>query len=144
MNLKMLVPFDFSAASTKALAWATELANATGGTVTLLHVLAMFPPAMIPLPLSPLPDPEDIDGFRVKLREAAASHGLKGANVEIAVAADAGAQIVISARHLGANLIVMGTLGRNPLSRAVLGSVADYVVRHADCPVVTHRAHAAA
>ena len=141
MNLAILVAYDFSPTSEKALAWAAELANATGGTVTLLHVLAMFPPTMLVLPSVSLPDPEDLDGFRARMSEAAAKHGLTQARVEVAVAADAGAQIVISARQLAATLVVMGTLGRGTLKRMVLGSVADYVVRHADCPVVTLRAH---
>jgi nucleotide-binding universal stress UspA family protein len=145
VNLEILVAYDFSPTSEKALAWAAELARATGTTkITVLHVLAMFPPAMLPLPAVSLPDPEDLDGFRARLREATDKHGLTQANVELVVAADAGAQIVISARKVKATLIVMGTLGRGTLKRMVLGSVADYVVRHADCPVVTLRAHDAA
>jgi hypothetical protein len=41
------------------------------------------------------------------------------------------------ARRVGADLIVMGTHGRTGVSRAVLGSVAEAVVRHARCPVMT-------
>jgi nucleotide-binding universal stress UspA family protein len=38
---------------------------------------------------------------------------------------------------LPADVIVMGTRGRGGIRRAVLGSVSDYVVRNAPCPVVT-------
>jgi nucleotide-binding universal stress UspA family protein len=41
------------------------------------------------------------------------------------------------AQRIGADLIVMGTHGRTGVSRAVLGSVAEAVVRHARCPVMT-------
>src|SRR5262249_58632713 len=44
-----------------------------------------------------------------------------------------------TARELGADLIVMGTHGRRGISRALLGSVAETVVRSAPCAVLTVR-----
>jgi nucleotide-binding universal stress UspA family protein len=49
------------------------------------------------------------------------------------------AEIVGLAGRLGAGLIVMGSRGRGPLKRALLGSVSDSVVRHAHCPVLVVR-----
>jgi nucleotide-binding universal stress UspA family protein len=40
------------------------------------------------------------------------------------------------ARELDATAIVLGTRGRGGLKRALLGSVSDYVVRNAPCPVI--------
>jgi nucleotide-binding universal stress UspA family protein len=40
------------------------------------------------------------------------------------------------AQEIGAAAIVLGTRGRSGFKRALLGSVSDYVVRHAPCPVV--------
>jgi nucleotide-binding universal stress UspA family protein len=40
------------------------------------------------------------------------------------------------AESLGARFIVMGTHGRSGLARAIVGSVAESVVRGATCPVV--------
>ena len=48
-------------------------------------------------------------------------------------------QVLSAADAHNAELIVMGTHGRGGVKRLVLGSVADYVVRHASCPVVTVR-----
>ena len=45
-------------------------------------------------------------------------------------------EIVGLANRLGSDLIVMGTHGRTGIRRAVIGSVAEYVVRHAPCTVV--------
>ena len=45
-------------------------------------------------------------------------------------------EIVKKAEEIGADAIVMGTHGRTGLSRAVIGSVADRVVRNAGVPVV--------
>ena len=47
--------------------------------------------------------------------------------------------IVSEAAQLGADLIVMGTHGRTGLQHVLLGSVAEKVVRHASCPVLTIR-----
>ena len=50
--------------------------------------------------------------------------------------------ILDAARADGAELIVMGTHGRTGIGRLLVGSVAEHVLRHADCPVVTvHAPH---
>ena len=48
-------------------------------------------------------------------------------------------EIVNYAREIGADLIVMATHGHTGLSHILLGSVAEKVVRHAPCPVLTTR-----
>jgi nucleotide-binding universal stress UspA family protein len=52
--------------------------------------------------------------------------------------------IVDTARDHGCDLIVMGTHGRSGVSRLVLGSVAEEVLRKAPCPVLAVKAPAAA
>lgn len=47
--------------------------------------------------------------------------------------------IVNTALEVGADLIIMGTHGRRGLRRALLGSVAESVLRHAPCPVLAIR-----
>jgi nucleotide-binding universal stress UspA family protein len=46
-------------------------------------------------------------------------------------------EIVQRAREIGADLIVIGTHGRRGIAHVVLGSVAERVVQHAPCPVLT-------
>jgi nucleotide-binding universal stress UspA family protein len=46
-------------------------------------------------------------------------------------------EIIAAAKEMGADLIVMGTHGRRGLPRALLGSVAERVVRMANVPVMT-------
>ena len=48
-------------------------------------------------------------------------------------------EIVGLAGRLGAGLIVVGSRGRGPLRRTVMGSVSDSVVRYAHCPVMVVR-----
>lgn len=45
--------------------------------------------------------------------------------------------IVQAARDINAGLIIMGTHGRRGIRRAILGSVAEYVLRETDAPVLT-------
>lgn len=65
---------------------------------------------------------------------AAALGGLP--RVEIAVrVGEPQREIVAEAQAWGAHLIVMGSHGRTGLRRLLMGSVAEYVMRHAPCPV---------
>jgi nucleotide-binding universal stress UspA family protein len=48
--------------------------------------------------------------------------------------------ITETASETGADMIVMGTHGRTGLSRLMMGSVAEEVLRRAPCPVLTIRA----
>jgi nucleotide-binding universal stress UspA family protein len=62
---------------------------------------------------------------------------LAPANIETQVLeGDAGPALCDLASELSANAIVMGSRGHRRFKRAFLGSVSDYVVRHAPCPVV--------
>lgn len=131
----MLVATDFSEGSDEALAQAIELGKQTGASIELLYVLE---PSAEQLPFGPI--------FRW---EEIAAH----ANRELALRADravaaglpchtrwvegsASLEIVRRAREVGADLIVVGTLGRRGLAHTMLGSVAERVVRHASCPVL--------
>jgi nucleotide-binding universal stress UspA family protein len=49
------------------------------------------------------------------------------------------AEIVGLAGKLGAGLIVLGSRGRGPLKRALMGSVSDSVVRYAHYPILVVR-----
>ena len=58
------------------------------------------------------------------------------------VAGEAGPAICAVAKDVLADVVVVGSHGRGLLGRAVLGSVSDYVTRHAPCPVLVVRADA--
>lgn len=67
---------------------------------------------------------------------------------EVAVHTDFGdpaEKIVALARHVDADLIIVGTHGRTGIKRMILGSVAERIVRLAGCPVlvIREKAHAA-
>lgn len=78
---------------------------------------------------------ELLDGYQKQLPESAECQIMARSGV-------AAQEIVSAAKVVDADLIVIGTRSRGPVTRFLLGSVAEAVVRHAVCPVVTvgHRA----
>jgi universal stress protein A len=136
---KILVPIDFSDASSKALRYAVSLAQQFGAKITLLHVLEPlpYPPDITYLPIGQgLP----VKATQEKLDEMAhatvEAYLLDGALVRAGRAFDA---ITETARKLKADLIVISTHGYTGLRHVLLGSTAERVVRYAPCPVFTVR-----
>jgi nucleotide-binding universal stress UspA family protein len=87
--------------------------------------------------------PEEFDQ-RQSAMEAAAQQDLEAAAVRLGLPdaerrvlqGVAGAMLCDEAERLGARALVVGTRGHGGVRRAVLGSVADHLVRNAPCPVV--------
>lgn len=139
----VLVPHDFGPAAERALAWAAQLAAESGAAVTVLHVV-LAPRATglgfdLARPSGALTAGEH-HALEGRLAAAARRCGVDGARCEVACAPEIGAAVVAAAAEHGCDLIAMGTHGGGAVSRALVGSVADYVVRHAPCPVATLRA----
>jgi nucleotide-binding universal stress UspA family protein len=138
MQPQILVPYDFGPASQRALAWAADLQRTVSGLP--LHVMHVLDPAPLVSTdaVVPLLTEDEIDSVREELKQAVRAQGALAAT-EVVLAQHVPGAILAEAHRLHANLIVMGTHGRSGLRRAVLGSAAEYVVRHAECPVVTLR-----
>ena len=137
---QILVPFDFGAASEKALVWAAELRGRMGGLP--LHVVHVLNPLPVPsiVAVAP-PSVEEIGGVTEALASAIRCRRV-AATSEVVLAQSVEDAILGTAWRVKADLIVMGTHGRSGLGRLVLGSVAEHVLRHARCPVVTIRSTA--
>lgn len=136
----ILVPTDFSASANAALACAIDLAKANGGRVHLLHA---FHVAVVGLPSGAMVSNVDIvaeltDACRKALDDAEAEPRARGIDVTTRLSnGDPRSVIVETAREVGADLIAVGTRGRRGLAHLLLGSTAEYVVRHATVPVLT-------
>ncbi len=142
----ILVPVDFSEGSRRALLYASELASRFGATIDVLHVWDV--PTYLPSDtlitagaqaweLTRLVQ-HNAEGALEKFVTEAVESGIPIARkrAEPGVASQV---IVDAAEHDRYDLIVMGTQGRTGLERVLLGSVAERVVRHARCPVLTVR-----
>jgi nucleotide-binding universal stress UspA family protein len=133
--VNFIVPIDFSKPSLAALRWAEELARR--GPSRLIAVHAVEP--------TPLGESDDL----VAMLEA---RGLERLHDACGRAVAAGIEVVREcrigepslviedvARRTPGAFIVMGNRGLGPIRRVFLGSVADRVLRHAECPVLVVR-----
>ncbi len=138
----ILVPTDFSADAETALSTATELAKLFGAKIVLLHAYHVDIPLVSPmaggyaLPQGFYEDLRCQATAQVeKLAKEVATEGIEATG--IALQEPAAVVIAAQAESLPADLIVMGTRGLTGLKHALLGSVAERVVRTAPCPVLT-------
>lgn len=118
---QILFATDFSESSDAAARVARDYARHFGARLHILHVASPGVDASMPPLLSKLAD--DI-----------------GRDIPVSTAVKSGtpaAQIVQYAERHGVDLIVLGTHGRTGVTQALLGSVAERVVRFAPCPVLT-------
>jgi len=143
---KILVPVDYSPSSKLALEWALVVADSMKASVHVLHTWEV-PPYLRP----------DLTVWSGEISETLADHTRAEAekgmhaflaamnveklpNVTSQVAPGAPyATILEIVKQQGFDLIAMGTHGRTGVAHLLLGSVAEKIVRHAPCPVLTIR-----
>ena len=133
---RILFPTDFSPASSAAFSYAERLSASTGADLLVLHVFGV-------------PDfwgtggkPDEVDQ-EIKLKLMQIKPRLGGVHVEyVAHGGPPGQVICWEAQERNCDQIVMGTHGHTGMAHLLLGSVAEYVIRHAPCPVLTVRQRA--
>lgn len=149
MSRRILVPVDGSATSRRGLREAVKLAKAQRGTLFILHIVDAMPM------LAAMEGGASLDpaffaslkaGGRKVLDRALAEAKRGGASAKTVLAENFAGRvadlIVRQARKLRVDLIVIGTHGRRGLSRMVMGSDAELVVRYSSVPVLLVRAPA--
>jgi nucleotide-binding universal stress UspA family protein len=136
---KVIVPVDFSADSLAAVDTALTLVARPEG-LTVVHVL---PDLSVAEPAE-LWEAVDYGVMRDRaeqaLRQRLADDRFRGVQSAV-LFGDAGQAIVDFAREQSADLIVLPSHGRSGWRRLLLGSVAERVVRLAECPVLVLRTH---
>jgi universal stress protein A len=139
---KILVAIDFSKLSHEALDYAISLAEDVGARLSVLYVVEpMEFTGVDVLGGTPIATQAIVEEHlkqakremeRVRNRKLAK---LEGATVTVRLGRPA-EEIVALGGKGRSNLIVVGTHGRSGLSHLLMGSVAERVVRHANCPVL--------
>jgi nucleotide-binding universal stress UspA family protein len=132
---RILFATDFSPASDAALKYATALARDSGARLLIVHVEELPTPyaggeMMLPQPEYPNPEIR-------KMLEAVVPTDKNVPYEHHLLLGTAAEDIVRLATEEKADLIVIGTHGRTGLKRVLMGSVAEAVMRHAHCPVLT-------
>lgn len=137
---KILVPTDFRDPSTAALEYAVVLAQKLGAVVHVVHSYE-FPIVGFPdgiLTVSADMASRILDAATTELAKLASSYEKQGIKLETSIEqADPREGVLKAAEKVGADLIVMGTHGRRGVSRALIGSVTEAVVRTSPVPVLT-------
>lgn len=142
----ILVPVDFSEASESALAWACDLAETLNQPQGGAEVVPMH---AFDIPAYGLPEgsyyfsadtmtrlSEESQAQLTQLEKKFASRHVRRSILRTGAPWD---EVNALVKELDVQLIVMGTHGRRGISRALMGSVAERVVRTAEVPVVTIR-----
>lgn len=137
---KILVPTDFRAPSTAALDYAVQLAQKLGAAVHVVHAYE-FPVVGFPegvLTVSAEMASRILDAAQTELAKITTTYEKKGIKLETSIEqADPREGVLEAAEKTGADLIVMGTHGRRGISRALIGSVTEAIVRTSAIPVLT-------
>lgn len=137
----VVVAVDLSDSTVPLLRLGGAVAEARGTSVVPVHVREAPPGALVGRPSS-APGGAAPPMSRLDAR-AAVAEAVRGAAVEVGdadtyvVRGSPSRAIVDVAERAKAGLVVTGTHGRTGLDRLRLGSVAEWVVRHAPCPVLT-------
>jgi nucleotide-binding universal stress UspA family protein len=142
---KILVPVDFSECSMVGLNYAKSLAKQFQAKIVLHHSLALqyfiasdeYARYDLPLLLQ-----QTDRAARQQMRDLVEKTDWDGIPVESSVAmGHPGEHICAQTETNGADLVVISTHGRTGLRHVLVGSVAEYVVRHAARPVLVVPSH---
>lgn len=139
---RILVPLDFSVNSDRALDYAKGLAQKFDAALHLVHVCEV--PTMMSASIEAYSlastDWSQRLGEDAEMQLLALKARVTGVKVTTEVLfGNAALAIVDAALANNVDLIVMGTHGHGPVLHMVMGNVAERVVRHAPCPVLTVR-----
>lgn len=144
----ILVATDLSERSLPAIDAAATFAKSFGAKLTVIHVYdpsPLVPPAAIPRPerMEESIAHELHDAIVKAIEELRAERltDLEAVSIEVIRNAAPAKAIIDFADGHGVDLIVVGTHGRTGIAHMLIGSVAERVVRHANCAVLAVRSH---
>ena len=128
----ILAPTDFSDLSAKGVRYACQLARDIGAALIIFNVVALDESNAV--------NKREIEQHKKQLEEFVAEKVADaGVGLKVRQMVDAGqpfGAIVDCAEKEGVDLIVMSSHGRSGLSRMLIGSVTDKILRGGSCPVL--------
>jgi nucleotide-binding universal stress UspA family protein len=142
----ILAPTDFSDSSRAALDVAANMASRLGAEVLLVHVMPAIPD--LPKSVSIFRERQYDQSLNEKaeqdLKELAATLAQKNVKTrtKLGNANDVGMELIRIAESENADMIIIATHGMTGWRKIAFGSVAEKVVKEAECPVLVLRAKA--
>ena len=136
-DVTVVVPIDFSSESDFAIRSGLSIAG-DPRRMHLVHVLVPLDTISPGVLFGEVTNQTRTDAVKRNMAELTRKHGAPEA-VEVVLFGDPGMEIADYARNIKADLIVIPSHGYHGLKRLVLGSVAERVIRHAECSVLVLR-----
>jgi nucleotide-binding universal stress UspA family protein len=137
---RIVIGLDGSPGSTHALQWAIDMAKRLGGEIVAVHVDSL--PIYVPGPMGIVP-PAETPEERADLQEAFTTEWclpLRKSGVRyraiVEESTPVGTAMIEVALREGADMIVVGSRGRNGVTELLLGSISHQVAHHSPIPVV--------
>jgi nucleotide-binding universal stress UspA family protein len=132
----LLVPFDGSASSQKALIRACELSKSDDSEVSVLYVIPRYEEMMEFFKTDTIKKSlyEEAEKIAQGAKKIATAQGVQ--IKAVVQEGHAGEKIVEIAEKFGNDLIVMGTHGWRGMDKAMLGSTAERIIAYASCPIL--------
>jgi universal stress protein A len=138
---RILVPIDFSEPSLKTLDEAVEFRRPYDAELILMFAVERsFNQSPLLVPDSGALLEQQARAAEAKLEEICGGLGKRGVKCRTLVDFGVPYQaIVYAAKKIKASLIIMSTHGRTGLAHVLIGSVAERVLQHAECPILLFR-----
>ena len=133
---QILVPVDFSVYGYAAVDFASKMALATHAHLTICYVDELDDTVAANFLGSPVDPKQHQEEIWEQLRKFEPT-SMKVDFTHKLLVGSPGEKICEYATSKPFDFVVIGTRGRSGLTRAIMGSVAEYIVRHADCPVIS-------
>lgn len=136
---KILVPVDGSGTMERSIMLACDLIKVVGGTLTVLHVVALPVPIEPNAPIDPRPLERAGERILETARRLVEEDGCKADTLQETDIGNAGHRIVEVAQKKGFTLIVIHARGHSKVANLLLGSVCHTVAHRSPCPVLIVR-----
>ncbi len=140
MFQKILVPLDGSKIAEQAIEKAVDIARKYEAELHFARTFSL--PVMAPMACAAVDINQIKESQHKAVQDYLKSHAVQDLDCFFhAIDGDPGESLLRLADEESYDLIVLTTHGRSGVSRWIFGSVAEKIVRHANCPVMTVRAH---
>lgn len=139
-TVRIVVGVDGSESSKDALRWAKTQADLTGAELVAVTAWS-YPVAAYPTLAGYVPmtgDAVDLEAESRTALDTVVKETIGDAPVTLEVVEGHPANVLVAAAQ-GASLVVVGSRGHGGFVGALIGSIGQYVVAHAPCPVVVVR-----